>query len=148
MLGAASNVPRPCRANPPEPRSPRGAGTPGWSLWSPREKVAAMRAPTWLLVAPILLSCAHSMAGDAPPKPAAVPAALAPPPEAKPDELKPEEVKTKETVTVGGKRIDYTAIAGTLVIKPKEDEEEPPAPGGDKGEKPPQPAAQMSFVAY
>src|SRR5205823_8736814 len=52
----------------------------------------------------------------------------------------------KGSVTIAGKRIDYTAIAGTLVVKPKEDDDEPPP--GDKGDKPKPPVAVMSFVAY
>jgi carboxypeptidase C (cathepsin A) len=108
-----------------------------------------MRTLSWLVIAPVVLSCAtHSLAGDAPAKPtAAAPAAATPPEPAKPDELKAEEQKTKGSVTVGGKRIDYTAIAGTLIVKPKDDDEEPPP--NDKGDKPPKPPeAMMSFVAY
>ena len=106
-----------------------------------------MRNASWLLVVPILLSCAaHTAAGDPPPKAAA---AAEKKDEPKKDELKAEEVKTKGAVAVGGKQIAYTAIAGSLLIKPHEEEDEAqPAPPEGKGEKPITPTAQMTFVAY
>ncbi len=98
-----------------------------------------MRTPSWLLIVPLLSSIVLA----------------APPEAAKPDkdkerdakdkveEPKPEEQVTKGSVTVGGRRIDYTAIAGTLVVRPKEPDE---TPADDKA--PPPPTAVMSYVAY
>ncbi len=117
----------------------------------------------WLATVPILLSCAsRSLAEDTTPKTPAAPAAgsgsAAPDPNkepTRPEELKPEQVVTKGTVTVHGKRIDYTAVAGTLIVKPKGADEQAEAAaemgdqGGEHGPKPPQPpAAAMSYVAY
>ena len=72
--------------------------------------------------------------------------------DAKPDELKPEEKTSRGAVTIGGRRIDYSAVAGTLVVHPKDAEEKLEAmmaeKPGDKGDKPQPPAAAMSYVAY
>jgi carboxypeptidase C (cathepsin A) len=100
--------------------------------------------PLAILVILAALACAHPPLARAAPAPA--PATK---PDAKPDgELKPEEKTSTGAVTIGGRRIDYTAIAGTLVVHPRsaEDGHEPPMP--DKGEKPIPPAAAMSYVAY
>ena len=118
----------------------------------------------WLATVPILLSCAsRSLAQDTTPKTPAAPAAgsgsaAAPDPNkepTRPEELKAEQVVTKGTVTVHGKRIDYTAVAGTLIVKPKgadEQAEEAAAAGDQGGEHGPKPqgppAAAMSYVAY
>ncbi|HEX8106574.1 MAG TPA: hypothetical protein VF516_02550, partial [Kofleriaceae bacterium] len=110
----------------------------------------------------VAVSCAYPPAARAAPTPAAPPAAKpdeakpgdATPGDAKPDELKPEEKTSRGAVTVGGRRIDYTAIAGTLVVHPKGAEDNPPEPppgerpDGGKGERPVPPAAAMSYVAY
>ncbi|HEX3481832.1 MAG TPA: hypothetical protein VHT91_42760 [Kofleriaceae bacterium] len=117
-----------------------------------------MQKLSWSLAALVALSCAHPAAALAAPTPAAPPAARpdeakpgeARPGEAKPDELKPEEKTSRGSVTAGGRRIDYTAIAGTLVVHPRGAEDNPPEPPppGDKGERPVPPAAAMSYVAY
>ena len=60
----------------------------------------------------------------------------------KAEEPKPEEQVTKGSVTIGGRQIGYTAIAGTLVVRPKEPEEPPDE------KAPPPPVAVMSYVAY
>ena len=105
----------------------------------------------------VAVSCAHPVAALAAPTPAAPSAARpdeAKPGEAKgdakPDELKPEEKTSRGSVTAGGRRIDYTAVAGTLVVHPKGADDNPPEPPppGDKGERPVPPAAAMSYVAY
>lgn len=46
--------------------------------------------------------------------------------------LKPQQVETTGSVTIGGKKVDYRAIAGTLIIDDKKEE----------------PTASMSYVAY
>jgi len=73
------------------------------------------------------------------------------PGDARSEELKPEERHSRGAVTIGGRRIDYAAVAGTLVVHPKGAEDNPPEPpaGGDKpGDKAAPPAAAMSYVAY
>jgi carboxypeptidase C (cathepsin A) len=98
-----------------------------------------------VVVVPVLCACAAG-AHAAPTEPK--PPAETP----KPTELKPEEKITTGAVTVGGKKIDYRAIAGTLVVHPKGAEDDEPAetpPADDKAPKPPvKTAAAMSFVAY
>src|SRR5882724_6580538 len=112
------------------------------------------------------VSCAHSsLTSAAPAAPAPAPAAAKPgddkpadvkPGDAKPDELKPEEKTSRGTVTIGGRRLEYTAVAGTLVVHPKDAEENPaemPGDKGDRGDKSDKgertpPAAAMSYVAY
>jgi carboxypeptidase C (cathepsin A) len=116
-----------------------------------------MQKLSWSLAALVAVSCAYPPAARAAPTPAA-PAAAKPdeakpgdkPGEAKSDELKPEEKTSRGSVTAGGRRIDYTAIAGTLVVHPKGAEDNPPEPppGDGKGERPVPPAAAMSYVAY
>jgi carboxypeptidase C (cathepsin A) len=116
-----------------------------------------MQKLAWSFAVVAALSCAHpSVAHSAPTAPAP---AAAKPDDAKPgdksEELKPEEKTSKGWVTIGGRRIDYTAIAGTLVVHPKNAEDnppEPPPPGdkpepGTKADRQP-PAAAMSYVAY
>ena len=97
-------------------------------------------------------------AADAPPKADAITKA----PEAdKARHLSAEESKTEGSVTAGGRRIDYQAIAGTLVVHPKgwddaeaegakEDSPEEGSGGevGGKEKQNPTAEAAMSFVAY
>ena len=79
-------------------------------------------------------------------------------PESKPGEyFKPEQRATSGSVVVGGNRIEYQAIAGTLVVHPKgwddaPDGNEPQAPkplgpGGDAGGNP-KAEASMFYAAY
>jgi carboxypeptidase C (cathepsin A) len=127
-----------------------------------------MQKLTWSLAVLVAVSCAHPAAALAAPTPATPPAARpdearpgdarpgdARPGDARPDELKPEEKTSRGSVTVGGRRVDYTAVAGTLVVHPKGAEDnppEPPPPGerpdAGKGERMVPPAAAMSYVAY
>ena len=48
------------------------------------------------------------------------------------DELKEKKVETKHSVTIGGRKIDYTAIAGTIVLRDVEDK----------------PTADIFYIAY
>jgi carboxypeptidase C (cathepsin A) len=67
----------------------------------------------------------------------------------------PEEAGSDGTVTVGGKAIDYHAVVGTLVVHPKDWDDAPQKPDGDKADKDsddkstnPTAEAAMSYVAY
>jgi carboxypeptidase C (cathepsin A) len=70
--------------------------------------------------------------------------------------FKPESVSSNGTVTVGGQAISYQAIAGTLVVHPKDWDDVPrdpkpergPAPGDDGADKNPTAEASMFYVAY
>jgi len=86
-----------------------------------RTSPRAFAGPALLLLA--LSACASSPAPPPAPPPAATHDAKVAPP-ASPDPVlphhfAPEEVTTTGSVTVGGKRIAYHAIAGTLVVHPK-----------------------------
>jgi carboxypeptidase C (cathepsin A) len=63
---------------------------------------------------------------------------------AHPDELKNEEHQSEGSVSVGGKQVEYTAVAGLLVVPPADTVEDEP----DQKEKPVHPQAAMSYVAY
>ena len=83
------------------------------------------------------------------PKPGPAKSAPAPTPAAEPappTHFTPDAVSTDGTVSVGGKRIDYTAIAGRLVVHPKGWDDVPQDQANDK-DKPPVEAA-MFYVAY
>jgi carboxypeptidase C (cathepsin A) len=67
----------------------------------------------------------------------------------------PEAVGSDGTVTIGGKPIDYHAVVGTLVVHPKDWDDAPQKPDGDKADKDsddksnnPTAEAAMSYVAY
>jgi len=65
----------------------------------------------------------------------------------------PESVQTRGTVTVEGRRVDYDAICGTLVVHPRgwDDAAPPPDPaskGGDEHAGNPSAEASMFYVAY
>src|SRR5258708_5894341 len=70
--------------------------------------------------------------------------------------FKPESVSSNGTVTIGGQSISYQAIAGTLVVHPKDWDDVPrdpkaekgPAPGDDGPDKNPTAEASMFYVAY
>jgi carboxypeptidase C (cathepsin A) len=114
-----------------------------------------MQRHPWFVAVPLVVACAAPVQAEPrtpkPPPPATAAAVEAD--AARSPELKPEEKITTGSVTVSGKRIDYRAIAGTLVVHPRgaDDEEDTPPPpaGDDKAPRPPaKPAAAMSFVAY
>jgi carboxypeptidase C (cathepsin A) len=117
-----------------------------------------MQKLVWSVAVLAAVSCARPSLARAAPAPATP--AVAKPDEAKPDakadakpdELKPEEKTSRGAVTIGGRRFDYSAVAGTLVVHPKDAEEKADAmaaeKAGDKGEKPQPAAAAMSYVAY
>jgi carboxypeptidase C (cathepsin A) len=69
------------------------------------------------------------------------------------EHFQPEEKQSEGSVTIGGKRIDYQALAGTEVVHPKgwddaaEIAKAPPEHGADDDKAPPAEAA-MFFVAY
>lgn len=60
-----------------------------------------------------------------------------------PETWAPEEVRSSGSVTVGGTRIPYQAIAGTLIVHPK-DHDADEAKAGDKDA----PEASMFYTAY
>jgi carboxypeptidase C (cathepsin A) len=69
--------------------------------------------------------------------------------------FRPESVSSTGTVTVGGQAISYQAIAGTLVVHPKDWDDVPRDPKADKGpgqgeeaDKNPTAEASMFYVAY
>jgi carboxypeptidase C (cathepsin A) len=71
--------------------------------------------------------------------------------------FKPEEKISTGSVTIGGQTIAYQAIAGTLVVHPKDwddvardpkSDKEASAPAGDGTEKSPTAEASMFYVAY
>ena len=64
------------------------------------------------------------------------------------DRFQPDEVRTSGAVTVGGKRIPYQAIAGTLVVYPKSWEDVPARDEDGRKDEATQAEASMSYVAY
>jgi carboxypeptidase C (cathepsin A) len=86
-----------------------------------------------LLLASSLAGAAEAPAADkSPPKP-----------EPKPEAFKPEQVSSRGSVSVGGRRIDYEAVAGTLVVHPKEWDDV-----AQNADKEASPEASMFYVAY
>ena len=67
-------------------------------------------------------------------------------PKAPPTGFKPDEVRSSSTVTIGGRRLDYDAIAGTLVVHPKGWDDVPQNADPDDKALPAQ--ASMFYVAY
>ena len=67
-----------------------------------------------------------------------------------------EEKTSEGSVTIGGRKIDYQAVAGTLIVHPKGWDDVPqdpnatdkPGAGDDEAAKNPTAEAAMSFVAY
>lgn len=63
--------------------------------------------------------------------------------------FKPEEKESRGSVTVGGRRIQYRAVAGTLVVHQKNWDDVPQNAKKDaKGKPKPSPEADMFYVAY
>ncbi len=81
------------------------------------------------------LTCAtltRTFAADEPPKPPAAPPVDSPKEKSKPGDPKDESYKTRHSVTIGGQRIEYTAVAGTIVLRDAEEK----------------PTASIFYVAY
>ncbi len=98
---------------------------------------------------------AHGWAASAKPAPGATPAITAKPADGR--YFQPEEVRTTGAVTVGGQPVAYQAIAGTIVVHPKDWDDvptlsvqpaRPPGEEAEGGEKNPSAEASMFFVAY
>ena len=97
------------------------------------------------LMVPILaLNCAAAETPATAPAPA--PAPVSADAAAAGDSFKPEEKFSDGSVSVGGQRIDYQAVTGTLVVHPKGWDDVPQ--NADKDAKGTQPEASMSYVAY
>jgi carboxypeptidase C (cathepsin A) len=69
--------------------------------------------------------------------------------------FRPESVSSTGTVTIGAQAISYQAIAGTLVVHPKDWDDVPRdpkadkgSPGGEDGDRNPTAEASMFYVAY
>ena len=100
------------------------------------------RLPASVLAAAILCSIGvplHAQESPTPPKPASAAASV-------PEHFEVEQKKTSSSLTVNGRRIDYEAVAGTLVVHPKDWDDVPQ--NADKDEKKPPPEASMFYVAY
>jgi len=99
-----------------------------------------------LAAASLALLAGASLADE--PKAKAPTADTAKPAPAAPDGVfTPEAVTTEGSVTVEGQRIDYRAVAGTLVVHPKDADDIPAAPADAKAEAE-KPAASIFYVAY
>jgi len=81
----------------------------------------------WLGPAPFVYAAA-----DEPAKPAEKPAADHGKEAAKPAEPKEELVETQHTVSINGQKLDYTAVAGTILLRDNEDK----------------PTAAIFYIAY
>ncbi len=102
----------------------------------------SLRLPASLLVAiTVVLSGAplHAQDGPTPPKPASAAASSH-------EHFEIEQKKTESSVVVNGRKIDYEADAGTLVVHNKDWDDVPQ--NIDKDEKKPPAAASMFYVAY
>jgi carboxypeptidase C (cathepsin A) len=100
--------------------------------------------------APVFLMPA-AWAADPPPQEKEAEHAAAPAKKFEP--LKAEEKLTEGSVTVGGRKIDYQAAIGTLIVHPKGWDDVPQDPDAEKhgdseGAKNPTAEAAMSYVAY
>src|SRR5271155_5824143 len=113
-----------------------------------------------LLAVGAMLAAATAFADEVAPK--GKDAAAAKLPSAKIEHLKREEQTSNGSVTVGGSRIDYQAIAGTLTVHPRgwddtpkiadqdqgtEDQQDKNSTDGAANDKNPTAAASMFYVA-
>jgi carboxypeptidase C (cathepsin A) len=95
----------------------------------------------WVALLALGLSGIPASADESPsPSRAASAASAAPLP------FQPEQSRTESSVMANGRRIGYEAIAGTLVIHPKDWDDVPRKPDADEKEPPPE--ASMFYVAY
>jgi carboxypeptidase C (cathepsin A) len=100
-------------------------------------------------VAPLLLQSAalHAADSSATSKAADAKAVDTKPAGAAVEHFTPEQQSSKGAVTVEGRRIDYDAYAGTLVVHPKDWDDVPQNAPKDE-DKNPRPEASMFYVAY
>ncbi len=93
------------------------------SLSPNSEKALPVKLTASLAAAVSLLAVSAATAAESPPKVPASPAERASPTaSASPNRgviFAPESVSSEGSVTVGGQRIDYRAVAGTIVVHPK-----------------------------
>jgi carboxypeptidase C (cathepsin A) len=108
------------------------------SMRSPRSMRITLLAALALLSPALALSESGPASSDKP--------AEASKPGAKPESFQPEEQKTHGSVTVGGRKIDYEAVAGTLVVHPRSWDDVPL--NANPEEKTPEAQASMFYVAY
>jgi carboxypeptidase C (cathepsin A) len=112
-----------------------------------------MKAANLLIAALSLAAPVAAFAADPPKEKDAEHAAA---PSAKFEPLSAEEKTSEGSVTIGGRKIDYQAAAGTLIIHPRGWDDVPQDPkaadkpaGGEDGEaRNPTAEAAMSYVAY
>src|ERR1700687_5182622 len=116
---------------------PRCVTDPGATLYSAR----VCRIALWALIPVLLQSVAlrAADAGEAGKADDAKPAAVL--------HFTPEQQSSKGSVTIEGRRIDYDAYAGTVVVHPKDWDDVPQNAPKDQ-DKNPRPEASMFYVAY
>jgi len=115
----------------------------------------------YILTVGAMFAVGTAFADEAPPN--AKGTAAAKPPPAKIEAFKPEEQASEGAVTIAGSRIDYQAVAGTLVVHPKgwddaakttdkdsskEDQQNRNPPDGASSDQNPTAEASMFYVAY
>jgi carboxypeptidase C (cathepsin A) len=116
-----------------------GAIDQGSHLYTARVSRLALWATAALLLQPISLHAAESSeASKAADAKAATAAA---------EHFKPEQQASKGSVTIDGRRVDYDAYAGTLVVHSKDWDDVPQNAPKDE-DKNPRPEASMFYVAY
>jgi carboxypeptidase C (cathepsin A) len=101
------------------------------------------RIALWSML-PLLLPSAALRAADTG---EAAKAADAKQPSAPVEHFTPEQQSSKGSVTIEGRRIDYDAYAGTVVVHPKDWDDVPQNAPKDQ-DKNPRPEASMFYVAY
>ena len=111
--------------------------------------------PTRSALATLFLLASTALSYGAPPAPKAPAEAASDKSDAAPKGyFKPEQADSDGSVTVGGERIDYHAVVGTIVVHPRDWDDAPQKPADDKaggdsdGDKNPTAEAAMSYVAY
>jgi carboxypeptidase C (cathepsin A) len=111
-------------------------------------QVRVSRIALWSLL-PLLLPCAALHAADAPAAGKTVDSKSAVGKPATPavEHFTPEQQSSKGAVTIEGRRIDYDAYAGTLVVHPKDWDDVPQNAPKDEDQHP-RPEASMFYVAY
>jgi carboxypeptidase C (cathepsin A) len=118
--------------------------------------MSRLRFETGLMAAlAVAFSAAVIAASGAPNPPDAKPAGEGAP-DGKFEPFKAEAVSSTGTVTIGGQAISYQAIAGTLIVHPKDWDDVPRDPKADKGGAPddggdaknPTAEASVFYVAY